>query len=115
MLFRLALALGKTVSELGRSLSYKEFREWCAFYQIEPWGDYRADMRIGILSATVKNIHSQWVGAPADAKPIDFMPYVDQYIRESPETISEPETPLTDDELAIWADATLFGITPDNP
>ncbi len=116
MLFRLALALGKTVSELGQSLSYKEFRQWCAYYQIEPWGEYRADLRTGILAATVSNIFSAYAGTEQQAQPIDFMPYVDQRAdnTEPNKTGQALEPELTDEQLAAWADAALFGITPDN-
>lgn len=114
MLFRLALALGKTVSELGQSLTYKEFREWCAFYQIEPWGDYRADLRAGIIASTVRNFNAWRANEPQEWEPIDFMPYVDQRFREGQESTVVPEQSLTDEELAIWADAALFGIAPDN-
>lgn len=113
MLFRLALALGKTVSELGQSLTYSEFRQWCAFYQIEPWGDYRADLRAGIVASTVKNIQAWYAGDAQDWQPIDFMPYVDQRIREAPEALPETEQTLSDEELAVWADAALFGIAPE--
>lgn len=113
MLFRLALALGKTVSELGQSLSYREFREWCAYYQIEPFGEYRADLRNGILNATVSNIFSTYAGTEQKAQPIDFMPYADIDIGDQPEE-HPPEQELTDEQLAAWADAALFGITPDN-
>lgn len=45
MYFRLALALGRTVAELERSLSHSEFVEWCAFYSYEPWGCEVDDQR----------------------------------------------------------------------
>lgn len=115
MLFRLALALGKTVSELGQSLTYNEFRQWCTFYQIEPWGDYRADLRAAHIAAAVKNLHAATFNETQDWEPADFMPYLDQRIRDNPESAVTPEQSLTDEELAVWADAVLFGIAPDNP
>jgi hypothetical protein len=45
--FRLALALGMTVQELGVRLSYPEFQEWAVIYSREPWGDARLDLNIG--------------------------------------------------------------------
>ena len=41
-MFRLALALGRTVAELQQTLSAAELVEWMAFYRIDPWGGYRA-------------------------------------------------------------------------
>jgi hypothetical protein len=110
MLFRLALALGKTVRELRETLSYREFVEWCQFYEIEPWGDHRADLRAGVIAATLQNVYYQAVGAEQTARPLDYMPYVDK-----PEPEKEPEIDiheLTDEQIAAWADAAIFGIAP---
>ena len=109
MLFRLALALGRTVGELRAVLSHTEFREWCLYYQIEPWGEDRADLRAGIVASTVANVYARWVGDETSYRPIDFMPYA------QPVAIPEPvvdERPLTDDQLAAWADAAVYGIAP---
>lgn len=38
------------------SLSSTEIAEWMAYYQLEPWGEARADLRIGQLSAMVYNM-----------------------------------------------------------
>ena len=50
-LFRLALALGRTVSELERSLTSAELTEWAAYSLLEPFGQQRADDGLrGIMS-----------------------------------------------------------------
>lgn len=112
MLFRLALAMGRTVAELGAVLSYREFQEWCLFFQIEPWGEQRADLRAGIVASTIANyagrVRSEDAGAAA---PQEFMPYVER--PDHPTARMEDERPLTDDELAAWADAAIYGIPPD--
>jgi hypothetical protein len=41
--FRLALALGRTVAELERSLSSAELTEWAGYSLLEPFGQQRAD------------------------------------------------------------------------
>lgn len=106
MLFRLALALGRTVEELRATLSYREFQDWCLFYRIEPWGESRADLRSGQLCATFANVHRREGSDPFT--PADFMPYL-----EKPEVIQPvDERLLTDDELADWADAAIYGIPP---
>lgn len=38
MLFRVALALGKTVGELEATVGNAELQEWFEFYRLEPWG-----------------------------------------------------------------------------
>lgn len=110
MLFRLALALGKTISELRATLSYREFRDWCMYFDLEPWGEQRADLRNGIAAANLRNVYAAWAGVPQSATPADFMPYL-----ESADVCTAPvqERELTDDELAAWADAAIFGIPPD--
>jgi len=47
-MFRLALALGRTVQELGRSVTVSELREWWAYYNLEPFGPLAEDWRHGI-------------------------------------------------------------------
>lgn len=110
MLFRLALALGKTVSELRATLSNAEFQEWCLYFQIEPFGESRADLRNGIVAATIQNVYSAWVGGEQTARPADFMPYID---KPEPTQPVEDDRVLTDDELAAWADAAIYGIPPE--
>ena len=41
--------MGRTVAELRSSMSWREFREWAAYYQIEPFGDSFADLRNALL------------------------------------------------------------------
>lgn len=65
------MALGKTVGELLAVLSSEELTEWAAFYQIEPFGEYREDLRAGIVASTLANIHAK---KGHSFKPKDFMP-----------------------------------------
>ncbi len=109
MLFRLALAMGRTIQELRAVLTYAEFQEWCLYYQIEPWGEDRADLRAGIVASTLHNVYAAWVGSDATARPADYMPYLERPESEAP----TDDRPLTDDELAIWADAAIFGLPPE--
>ena len=50
----------------------REFAEWMAFYRLEPWGEQRGDLRIGILAAVVANMFRK-KGRRA-LQPVDFMP-----------------------------------------
>jgi len=53
-MFRLALALGKTVAELERTLTIHELAEWIAYWSIEPFGDeYRQTAQICNVIALV--------------------------------------------------------------
>jgi hypothetical protein len=50
-----------------------EFSEWVALDQMDPIGEERADLRMGILAATMVNMKHH----KANARPIDFMPDFD--------------------------------------
>ena len=44
---------GDPVAELESRLSAAEYREWLAFYSLDPWGDQRADMRMAQIMWSV--------------------------------------------------------------
>lgn len=52
-------------------ISAEEFAEWVAYFSAEPWGEERADLRSGIIAATVANCHAQ---GRKQFKAEDFMP-----------------------------------------
>lgn len=110
MLFRLALAMRRTIAELSMPgvLSQAEFTDWIDYYRQEPWGEERADLRAGVIASTVANVYTLWNGGEASHKPSDFMPYLN---RPAPEIVDERT--LSDDQLAAWADAAIFGIAPE--
>lgn len=74
-MFRLALALGRTVAELEATLSGQELTEWMAFDAVEPFGEQRDDLRAGIVASTMANCHRS--RGPA-FKPQDFMPFAEK-------------------------------------
>lgn len=51
-MFRLARILGKTVSELSRDLTAREFASWLAYFELEPF-ERRDDERMAITCATI--------------------------------------------------------------
>jgi hypothetical protein len=71
MWHRVAALLGRTVAEVQSAMSSAEFIDWCAFYQLEPWGYEMANWRMGVLGSTVAN-YSGRLKKPV--KPADFMP-----------------------------------------
>lgn len=82
-MFRLALALGMTVEELGVRMSAKELAEWIGFDRLSPIGDERGDLRAGIVASTIANCHRGRGTQPFRAS--DFMPFAEQQ-KESPES-----------------------------
>jgi Protein of unknown function (DUF4035) len=74
--FRLALALGRPVREMLASMCSDELTEWMAYYQLEPFGDYRADYRSGVVASTFANAHRAKDANPF--RPEDFMPFLEK-------------------------------------
>jgi len=61
-----------SVKRAQREVDSREFTEWQAYWQLEPWGEGRADLRTGILASTLANIHRS--GETDPFTPADFMP-----------------------------------------
>lgn len=58
--------------ELLRRIDSRELQEWQAYYELEPFGEERGDLRAGIVAATVANANRN----PKKTKPFkpgDFM------------------------------------------
>lgn len=67
-----------TVAELGERMSSAEFSEWMAFYNIEPFGEERADLRQALTTSAVHNSIQVQMKKPQWTKPGDFMPFSTQ-------------------------------------
>jgi hypothetical protein len=63
------------VDGLMRSMPSDVFAEWLAFFRVSPWGEYRADLRAGIIASTVATMNST---GRHTYKPSDFMVDWDQ-------------------------------------
>ena len=70
------------VRELLQRIGSDEITEWMAFYQLEPFGDMRADLRSGVIASTFANANRTKHARPFT--PEDFMPFIDR-----PEPIDE--------------------------
>lgn len=53
----LAGHLGRTVGELEETLSAREFVEWNAYFQIEPFGTHRDNIHAGIIASAIYNVN----------------------------------------------------------
>ena len=56
-------------------MTAEQLAEWEAYFELEPWGEDRADLRGGILAAVTANAFRSGKGRPF--KPADFMPRFD--------------------------------------
>lgn len=54
-------------------MTSEQLSEWMAYYTLEPWGEERADLRMGILASVDANIHKS-TKRKKPYKPEDFMP-----------------------------------------
>lgn len=76
------MRLGRTVAELMRTMSAHELNEWLAFDRISPIGDERADLLMGIQTATMVNMQPRDKKNTKPFRPIDFMPFVEDHLRK---------------------------------
>jgi hypothetical protein len=67
------LALGCTVRELLARTDSQELAEWMAFYQLEPFGDERADYRQALTTCVIANANRDKSKKPTPFTPEDFM------------------------------------------
>lgn len=57
-----------------RNISGRELAEWRAFYEIEPFGAEREDLRAGIVASTVANTARNPKRRRRPYRPREFMP-----------------------------------------
>ena len=77
--------MGRSLRETQAAVSAREFTLWAAFYQTEPWGEERADLRAGIIAHTVYAMN-RGKGSAA-MSPAEFMP---QFDRPAPNLAAVP-------------------------
>lgn len=89
---RLALKLGRVnVNKMLDEIGMPQLTEWMAYYQLEPFGEERADFRMARLAATMVNMWRDQDKSNAVTE-ADFMPNFEQG--------QEPERP--EDVAAAW-------------
>lgn len=98
-LWQLSLALGcDSPRRLAQTLRPSELGAWWALWNIEPWGQDRADRRAGTVAAVLANVHRD----PKKTRPYrpeQFMPW----------HWRDPDAERADLERRVLA---VFGIDP---
>jgi len=56
------------------SLSGKQFTEWMAYAELEPFGEERADLRMAILASLIANVNRDPKKKSSPYEVSDFMP-----------------------------------------
>lgn len=72
-----------TRRELLARTTQREREEWAAYFDVEPWGEDRADLRMGIVASLIANVNRGRNRPPF--KPADFMPKFDKPANLSPD------------------------------
>ena len=80
------MALGLTLAEI-EGLTVSEYRSWIAFYEEEPFGDVRADLRSGVVAAVI----ARTMGGRKSARPLDYMPIVAEQQKREQARMSQKE------------------------
>jgi hypothetical protein len=98
--FRLALHLGeKDPDAMLASMPASTFNEWMVYDQIEPFGEFRSELRHGQVMAMTANLHRNTANKPEPFTAFDFMNFI-----EPP-----PEPKLSDEEIEM-AFKGIFGV-----
>lgn len=85
---QLALKMGRTLEELGNSMSSDEFAMWLEVYPDDLWGEMRAYERSGLICATVANFAGKSLAKGAEAVSArDFMPVQDEAAEVEPDPV----------------------------
>ena len=62
-----------SVRQAQQEISSVEFAEWVAYYQLEPFGEDRADLRCGNITSTLINGFTALGGKTGNSKATDFI------------------------------------------
>lgn len=91
----LALAIGGcTVAELQQRMGSAEFAAWLAFYQVEPFGELRGDMRAAMVATLTANAHRN---AKKKRQPFELSDFLFQFWKSDGQGKGEP--PATSREM----------------
>lgn len=103
--YRLALAIGRVdVRRMMDDMTAEEADGWAEYYELEPWGESRADLRTGLAAATIGNLL-------AEGKP--FTPAHFMWNTPSPATTGEHEdVPDFDVATALYVLDQALAATP---
>lgn len=90
-----------TVAELLGRIGSRELSEWMAFDSLEPFGEERADLRAGIVAATVANVNRDPKKQRTPYAPQDFLPKFEGGAGES--AVKSPEALRRKWEMVVAA------------
>lgn len=71
--------------------------EWLALYRIDPWGEWRDDLRSGIVASVIANVNRDAKRKPEPFTAHDFVPRFDV-----PDEAEVEESPELHDKIAAF-------------
>ncbi len=86
----------------------KTFLEWMLYYQVEPFGEGRADLRAGIVASTIAEVNRDRKKRQKAYTAADFMPQFEK--EERPPQSWEEQLAIAQ----LWASATVAGVEEPN-
>ena len=91
-MFRMALALGMTVAELGQRMSSAELSEWALYFELEPLGG-DDEWRAGQITSMIANVNRDTEKRKQPFRAEDFMrpAFISAEQREEEEGLSLAE------------------------
>ena len=66
-------------------MSSREFAEWAAYAQIEPFGPVRGDLRAGVVASVIAEVYRDPDKRAEPFTPAEFMPMFEQDTGNGPE------------------------------
>lgn len=73
-------------SAMLRQMRRSELGMWAALMRVDPWGEWRADLRAGTIASTLVNLKLRKGAKPYSA--LDFMPFEDKANAPDPAALS---------------------------
>lgn len=83
--------------QLLRQLTARQLDEWKAYYSIEPWGEYRQELRHGRMMQLLDRAHFT---RDEPLLPVDFMAFTER----------PPEPEISEEERFDRIDKEVFGL-----
>jgi len=93
-----------SVKRAMREIDSREFAEWLAYSNLEPFGPEREDQRAGMIAAIIANVNRDPAKRPEPYDVEDFFPRYDTVERKAAQgELKQTQGPNLKDKLTTWA------------
>ena len=83
-------------------MSYPELLRWAAFYYMEGWPEYRADVRSGLICSVIANVNRDPEKRPEAFSVYDFMPFQNRGGEEKVVNPDDAEDAKVSPDIVTW-------------